>query len=681
MTNFRTLEHGFREAIAGAHITHALFTTFAFETDFFEANIVPLLLDSSEALSSHEGVRRLQLNEKLCAMPDGERPEIEVFIDANAGDRAVPWVPYQLHAVRLGNAFHGKVIFLRLERRENGRKRVEWVLGCGSANLTLKGWWENIEAWHFTQPFRASAVPADIFGDLNLMLDWLRDVSPNRRHPVLDAWQAESPAPSKAKSGQRFVALLGRETNRFTRRLSTLSRAPAGTHALEVVSPFFCKDDHVAFAEAVRDSLGCRELRVWLPIDVWRDREGLLTKAQFDSLGGSETVRWAALARQSALRERCTPASIENKTPRTTHAKVIRMPGVFTFIGSVNFSRAAFDLNFEAGFIFADTDENHAWLEPSDEVPAAFAVGLCAPGESPEASPSGPVFDVTFDWDGSVLTVLPPKHPEQAYANAALSWRDTLTQTRYALVPGQAMSIPALAANFAVQPVIEIDWRVDASASGTVTLSVHQENLDLRPVPPELKLDVWSMIDLWRSTRGARIGAGDVWPRVIERIELQQNVSPDAPAHAPAREDLFERMTHIHGAFQQLRDQMRSRGAGRDGTPAQQKRARYYLCTDRTDSFKTMLARMMSEEGNEEFDEIESWVVLHWIKLIADEHAGIGDDVARGASELIETLRTTRLRDLPQDKLDWLSDAFLGDPDQVETATNDIRPKSVEVAS
>ncbi|SAL00139.1 hypothetical protein AWB81_05847 [Caballeronia arationis] len=311
MTNFRTLAHGLGEASAGAHITHALFTSFAFETNFFEANIVPLLLESTDAMSSHEGVRRLQLNEKLCLMPDSARPEIEVFVDANAADRAVPWLPYQLHAVQMSGAFHGKVILLRLERGENGNVGTEWVLGCGSANLTFAGWWENIETWHFTAPFSANAVPADIFPDLNRMLDWLREMSPNRRHGV---------------------QMRPRETN---------------------------------------------------------------------------------------------------------------------------------------------------------------------------------------------------------------------------------------------------------------------------------------------------------------------------TAGAPDKRDL----------------------------------ARYYLCTERTDSFKTMLTRMKPQAANEEFDEIESWVVLHWIKLIAGEHAGIGDDVGRCANELIDALRTGPLRDLPQDKLDWLSAAFLGDPEEGASITNDTESECDEVTA
>ena len=683
MTTFRTLSHALQDVVAGARVTHALFTTYAFEAEFFEANIVPLLLGSIEGMSIHDGVRRLQLNEKLCAMPDDERPKIEVFVDASVAKTGVPWLPYNLHAIRTAGAFHGKVILVRLESDDgSGQPEVKWVLGCGSANLTLAGWWENIETWHFTRPFSARAVPADLHADLVAMLGWLRSVSPDHRHPVLDAWSAAAPQPSPRTSGQRFAAFLGPSSDRFLARFRQAldSRASKSEgRELEVVSPYFCEKDHGPFADAVSMALDCTTLRIWLPVDIWNKGFGLLTEAQFKALDASGASQCASLTKGGPLRDAATPETIHNKPPRFTHAKVIRVPGELTFIGSVNFSRAAFDVNFEAGFFF--DDNGGEWLEQTTAVPSAFLADTPSPGENDDVTQSAPAYDATFDWKTKILTVRTAANFESRYSEATLTWREPVSQTTREIPLNTPVSEAALIDNFRNQPTIELDWRLSEAEQGTTTVWVHQEHLDWRPIPEELKLDVWSMIDLWRSTEGKRIGGHErPWQRILERIELQQRISPDAPVGAPVHEDIFARMTHIHGAFRQLREQMRPGTSNDAEAHKREELARYYLCTERTDSLKTMLARIETESGADAFDEIESWVVLHWIKQIAEEHPPVGEPLAGLADALIESLRATRLNGVPKAKLDWLSTAFLGEPDGHADSTRDTETETADDA-
>lgn len=679
MTTFRTLSHAFQEAVAGTRVTHALFTSYAFEVEFFEANIVPLLLGPLEGMSLHDGVRRLQLNEKLGAMPEADRPKIEVFVDAAVAKTGVPWLPYSLHAVRTPGAFHGKVILLRLESVDDrGKPDVKWVLGCGSANLTLAGWWENIETWHFTQAFSAQGVPAGLSDDLAAMLRWLRTISPNHRHPVLDAWDADAPQASKRASGPRFAAFLAPSHNRFIERFrSALGDDPdASEHReLEVISPYFCERDHGPFVESVSEAFACKALRVWLPIDVWNEGAGLLTRTQFDARQTSSAWQWSAFAKRASLHEAATPATIHSRPRRFTHAKIIRVPGEQAFIGSVNFSRAAFDINFEAGFFFDDTDDN--WLESTGAAPASFLADNLAPGEDASTTHSGPTFEATFDWKTATLSVRPGANCASQYTSATLAWQHPVSKAMLEIRFGEAFSDPALFDNFRNQPTVDLVWRLSEAEYGTATVWAHQENLDWRPIPEELKLDVWSMIDLWRSTEGKRIGGVEqALQRIVERIELQQQISPDAPASAPQHDDIFARMTHIHGAFQRVREQIQP-GDPDDANAGKRKElARYYLCTERTDSLKTMLAKIEADVDAGTFDEIERWVVLHWIKQIAKEHPDIGKPVAGNADALIESLRLMRFEGVPAEKLDWLSAAFLGElaPRAASIAENETEP-------
>lgn len=155
------------EALPGYRVTHALFTTYAFEPEFFETAILPLLLpDGGAGLSLHSVVRRLQLESLLRASPIA----IDVYFDARVVVPGCPFLPYGMLPVRLAHEFHGKLILLRLE---DERGKACCVLGAGSANLTKAGWWENLEAWHFTAPFDPARPPAGLLSGIRTLFAFL----------------------------------------------------------------------------------------------------------------------------------------------------------------------------------------------------------------------------------------------------------------------------------------------------------------------------------------------------------------------------------------------------------------------------------------------------------------------------------------------------------------------------
>src|SRR5438105_1182753 len=55
-----TISEGFRKVIGNRAVRHAFFSTYCFEPDFFELEVLPLLL-GNPALSSNDAIRYVQL--------------------------------------------------------------------------------------------------------------------------------------------------------------------------------------------------------------------------------------------------------------------------------------------------------------------------------------------------------------------------------------------------------------------------------------------------------------------------------------------------------------------------------------------------------------------------------------------------------------------------------------------
>ncbi len=106
------------EMIKGRLVKAALFTTYTFEPEFFELDVIPLLLKQDTAYSADERVKQFMVRENLreAGLP------IDVFYDLpmfrESGNNS-PQMEYLCHGVNLGNcAFHGKVIMILLKAVE-----------------------------------------------------------------------------------------------------------------------------------------------------------------------------------------------------------------------------------------------------------------------------------------------------------------------------------------------------------------------------------------------------------------------------------------------------------------------------------------------------------------------------------------------------------------------------------
>ena len=124
-------------------VISSVFTTYNFEPDFFELDVIPLLLGRQIPFSSDERVKTFQVREVLRE----SMLELEVFYDLptfrQSAERS-PEIEYYCHGVNRGNnAFHAKSIYILVMDKTSKKKRL--LVAAGSNNLSRAGWWENIE--------------------------------------------------------------------------------------------------------------------------------------------------------------------------------------------------------------------------------------------------------------------------------------------------------------------------------------------------------------------------------------------------------------------------------------------------------------------------------------------------------------------------------------------------------
>ena len=135
------------KVIEDGYVKAAVFTTYNFEPEFFELDVIPILLKQDNAYSVDERVKSHIIRDALMK----STMQLEVFYDAkifrSEGSQS-PQMGYLHHGVNLGNrAFHPKSIYILMHSDEYDQDYL--IVGAGSNNLSKPGWWDNIEAQHW----------------------------------------------------------------------------------------------------------------------------------------------------------------------------------------------------------------------------------------------------------------------------------------------------------------------------------------------------------------------------------------------------------------------------------------------------------------------------------------------------------------------------------------------------
>ena len=398
--------------LADRHVKAAVFTTYNFEPDFFELEVIPLLLPGNIQLSSHAPIKQFQVREALRE----SAVKLEVFYDLKIFRKNAscsPAMEYPFHGVHRGNnAFHPKLVFILVYDEIIQSDCL--LVGAGSNNLTQAGWWDNIEGVHWERvcPKRTDS---DFIKRLQADIEWLQ----NERYLVttdglsaldlvaehLGLCLENSGASTAVMTAPYYGITDSSEFRGFQAFLESEARQKLSTYknwTLEIISPYFAEDSQNNLHEPFFD-LGVQQIHLLLPTN----QEGVpvCTSEYFNYIEEQPNVHWAQW-----LEPVGRSLGLTGQHFRRLHAKLYHFYNKmqsWVFVGSVNFTYKAFSENIEAGYFvklpkagpllnsIEDTQSIDHFEPPSEPAPG---------NEETSVSESLPIIDLVYDWRTRTLT-------------------------------------------------------------------------------------------------------------------------------------------------------------------------------------------------------------------------------------------------------------------------------------
>jgi HKD family nuclease len=339
------------ELLEGCKASAAVFTTFNFEPEFFELDVIPILLKQDNAFSTDERVKEFIIRDSLRE----SELLLEIFYDLpifRQEGKQSPQMEYLYHGVDLrNNNFHAKSIFILVDHEKLDEKHL--LVGAGSNNLTKAGWWDNIECQHW-QKVKSREVDRTFLNRLREDVDWLiehQGIVPSTQRSALHKireflvnCKASNSVEAVAYYGPSHVGLHGGVIKFLKGEKSGLGNYQNWT--LEIISPFFAENttnkEHDEFFK-----LGVDKINLFLPID--DNGHGCCEPKYFEHINKSEGISWAKWS------SNCANTLGVGKEPfRRLHAKIYHFHNrkqAWAFVGSVNFTHKALKENVESGFL------------------------------------------------------------------------------------------------------------------------------------------------------------------------------------------------------------------------------------------------------------------------------------------------------------------------------------------
>lgn len=585
------------QAIRGRRVRAAVFTTFRFEPDFFEADILPLLFDQS--FSHVEKVRRVQLEQALRGVED-----VAVYYDASglvaAGGPArldVRRIPTR----RATGCFHPKLIALLVESEPDADDEVavrSLVLAVTSANLTRAGWWENVEAAHLCEieAGASSSLRRDL---LDLFRRIRRDEPTGDDHAALEAVRSfllrDVAEETRASRRGLLHPRLFHGQSPLAEFLHDVLRPPFDDYHLEVIAPYLDADAEAAVLRRLVERLEPRSTRVVLPCAP--DGTALCSEGFHAAVERLPRTRWAKLPRSVVQR---SSSAGDDQPERFTHAKVYRLWSKkegreFLLVGSPNLTTAGHGRgragNLEAAVLVEVGEGRHlgAWLQPltEDERPTRFDADRAA--ESGEQTHVPPL----------VLRHLWASERTEAFWDAdepspalALESRGTPLGTVRELPSRQWHALPTETSERIAELLVStcyIDVRIHGDDGQPATILVREEEMTHAPsllltLSVEEILEYWSLLS--PEQREAFI------EQKIEALLIARGELPERLQSLRSRESLFDRFAGIFHAFARLEEHVRASLA--DERPRE---AAYRLFSRQPDSLRVLLAKVLGDDS------------------------------------------------------------------------------------
>lgn len=601
-----TISEAFRSVIGEREVEQAFFTTYSFEPDFFELEVLPLLL-GNPALSRNESIRYYQL-QSLMHQHSGR---LAVVYDLSVFDpQLAPRLEVDYLPMRVGGACqHAKLMVLVVRDRKS--KQLSIVLGAGSFNLTKAGWWENLEVGHWVELSEGSA-PGNI---LEPLLDALRFYQARTPSPVLDsilsvamAFEASAADPNCSF----YFSGNGAAHRHFDTFIAEHTDADA---ALEIISPFFADDGN---NRIIIDFLGRHpSATVLLPLD--EQGQALVDRQSVYEALPRESITWGQWC------ESIRKSHLDPKSPyRRLHAKIYQAHGEYPwcFVGSVNLSFKAFRQNVEAGFLLKGGDAKPLLVALKTQ-PDRFKVEVEASSASAAGDLEMPPICVTFDWQTDMLHTACKAPGELVLLNSAA---EALVSVLLNGADDLLSPAPQLKAHLQGSSLMHARWLTDAGeAEGTVLVS--QRNLFCRPTHlPALDLQALLKIFIGMHESRRLELFGDLAVRLLHASQddgVQDEFLPEPTAEG-SFESFFAEFSQVNGAFWELAERLvKAEREGDFQTLA------YYLKGQQPDSLRKVLASIVGLDSTNK----EASLIVRYLTLLS-----VTDLLKRFAAHADETL-------------------------------------------
>ncbi len=398
--------------IEGHRVVSSVITSYTVELDFFELDVIPLMLSGKIAYSMDERVKAFQVSEALRQAD----VRLEIFCDwrmFRQGESRSPRMEYLCHRVDLGNhAFHPKVNWLLLESDtadEQGQLAQRLVMGVGSNNLTRAGWWENLEVQHWeviTPGSHDRAILNEVLADLSYLKtarglqDGTPGALPGHRDaiaPIERYLQACAPA-NKSASLHYYGISRSQSVPAFLAQHLPTQEA----ELLEIISPFFAEDGTSQLEQRLHAH---RSAHLFLPVEEEHKdvQHSLCSTDYLTNIQKRNGIDWCDWKQ-----------SIDTRTPqerlRVLHAKLFHFQfpeESWFFIGSVNFTYKALHDNAEAGFLLKQSQQAPLLKPLEGDPPPPIQKPLELPPGTEEAA-GNPILArpvLLFDWQHNKLFI------------------------------------------------------------------------------------------------------------------------------------------------------------------------------------------------------------------------------------------------------------------------------------
>lgn len=540
-----TISEGFQRMIGARTVLNAFFTTYCFEPDFFELEVLPLLL-GNPALSSNEAIRYVQLQSLMSDCKDrfAVAYDVDVFDPRLAPHLEVDYIP-----IRAGyGCQHAKIAVIELV--DELSESISVVLAVGSFNLTKAGWWENVEVGHWVE-LSAGYAPSNILKPLLSALDY---------------YETKQLLPVLMKLRQRLVSLdkanladdpkcsfyfSGEGAQRLNFFDFIRERNLDNNGSLEIISPFFAEDGKNQQVASFLNEF--KSVELLLPTD--ENGQALIDCKVYKDLQELGVI-WSKW--QKHISESLDVVK-EKSVYRKLHAKIYQCLSSkpWIFLGSVNLSYKAFSANVEAGFLLQEFPLKQMLTACSD-MPSAFGEVDKEATVVNDGSIAMPVFYLVYDWLEGKLELTSSKTGDLKLFDSS---ENLLVVTYLKQGEKQSINLPELGNHLKQSSLVKGVWEgTEVIGEASRTLLISQRNLFCRPS----ELPSMSLIDLLRifqdmhAARRTELMA-ELASRMItlrhDNAFIDENL-PVSPADK-GNVSFFSEFSQVNGAFWMLKEKLK----------------------------------------------------------------------------------------------------------------------------